>query len=84
MAAETLSKSKDHSFLQFVIVATLTIVGMTLCVLSPCILLVGLMSLGLRGEILGYLAYAAFWSIFIVVVILATAIDWLKKKKKMG
>jgi hypothetical protein len=82
MATEEGSKSKDHSFLRFLIVSTLTVLGMALCIFSPWILLVAIMNLGLRGEPLNYVAFAAFWSFFIIIVLLATAIDWLRKRKK--
>lgn len=82
MTTEEGSKSKDHSFLRFVIVSTLTVLGMALCIISPWIFYVCMINLGVRGEPLNYIAFAAFWSFFIIIVILATAIDWVMKKKK--
>jgi hypothetical protein len=82
MTTEEGSKSEDRSFLRFVIVSTLTVLGMALCILSPWIFVVALTNPGLRGQPLSYIAFAAFWSFFIVIVILATAIDWVKKRKK--
>jgi len=82
MTAEEGSESEDRSFLRFVIVSTLTVLGMALCILSPGIFLVALINLGLRGELLNYIAFAAFWSFFIIIVLLAAAIDWVKKRKK--
>lgn len=82
MTAEEGSESEDHSFLRFVIVSTLTVVGLALVILSPVIFYVGLLSLGLRGEPFNYIAYVAFWSFLTVIVILTTAIDWVRKRKK--
>lgn len=82
MTTEEGSKSKDHGFLRFVIVSTLIVLGMALCIFSPWVLLVAIINLGLRGEPLNYIAFATFWSFFIIVVLLATAIDWINKRKK--
>ena len=82
MTTEEGSKSKDHGFLRFVIVSTLIVSGMALCIFSPWVLLVAIINLGLRGEPLNYIAFATFWSFFIIVVLLATAIDWINKRKK--
>jgi hypothetical protein len=82
MTTEEGPESKGNSFLRFVIVSTLTVLGMALCILSPWIFIVALINLGLQGEPLNYIAYAAFWSFFIMIVILATAIDWINKRKK--
>jgi hypothetical protein len=82
MTTEEGSKSRGHSFLRFVIVSTLTVLGIALCILSPWVFIVALINLGLRDEPLNYIAFAAFWSFFIVIVILATAIDWINKRKK--
>jgi len=82
MTTEEGLKSKDHGFLRFVIVSTLTVLGMALCIFSPWIFIVALIRLGLQGEPFNYIAYVAFWSFFIIIVILATAIDWINKRKK--
>ena len=80
MMVEERSESKDGSFLRFIIVSTITVVGIALCVLSPWIFYIGMINLGLRGAPLNYIAFATFWSIFIVILILAVAIDRVKKK----
>jgi len=82
MTTQERSESKDHSFLRFVIVSTLTVLGIALCILSPWILILELINLGLQGEPYDYVAYAAFWSFFVIIVMLATVIDWIKKRKK--
>jgi len=82
MMAEEGSESEDRSFLRFVIVSTLTVLGMALCIISPGIFYVCMINLGVRGEPLNYIAFATFWSFFIIIVILATAIDWINKRKK--
>jgi hypothetical protein len=83
MTTEEGLESERHSFLRFVIVSTLTVLGMALCILSPWIFIVVLINLGLQGEPLNYIAFAAFWSFFIVIVILAVAIDWINKRNKI-
>lgn len=82
MANEEESESGKYSFLLFVIASTLKVVGLTLCILSPWILYVGLINLGLRGEPFNYVAFAFFWSYFVVIVLLAAVIDWIRKRKK--
>lgn len=82
MTVEEQSESEDRSFLRFVIVSTLTVVGMALCIMSPWLFYICMINLGMRGEPLNYIAIAAFGSFFIIVVILAAAIDWVRKRKK--
>jgi putative flippase GtrA len=77
MTTEEGLESERHSFLRFVIVSTLTVLGMALCILSPWIFIVVLINLGLQGEPLNYIAF------FIVIVILAVAIDWINKRNKI-
>lgn len=75
------SDSKNHSFLRFVIVSTLQVLAMTICILSPCVLLVLLIKIGLQGEPFNYLAFIAFWSLFLIVIVFAAVVDWIKKRK---
>jgi len=82
MTVEEGSESEDHSFLRFVIVSTLTVVGLALFVLSPVIFYVGILSLASRSEPFNYITYAVFWSFLIVIVVLTTTIDWVRKRKK--
>jgi hypothetical protein len=82
MPPEEESKSKDYSFLRFVIISTLIVLGMAICILSPMIFFIGMINLGIRGEPFNYIAFATFWSYFIIIVILATTIDWIRKRKK--
>jgi hypothetical protein len=82
MTTEEESKPKDRSFLRFVIVSTLIVIGMALCIFSPWIFLVMVVNIGLRGEFLNYIAFATYWSFFMIIVLLAAAIDWVRKRKK--
>jgi hypothetical protein len=82
MTNEEESKSK-HGFLRFVIVSTVIVVSMALCIFSPWIFLVVFINIGLRGKFLNYIAFATFRSFFIIIVLLAAAIDWAMKRKKI-
>jgi len=82
MTADERPESEDRGFLRFVIVSTLTVVGMALCIMSPWLFYICMINLGMRGEPLNYVAIAAFWSFFVIIVILATVIDWVMKRKK--
>lgn len=74
--------SENDGFLRFVIVSTLKVVGIALCIMSGWVFYIGMLSLGSKGEPFNYIAVASFWSFFIVLIVLAVVIDWLKKKKE--
>lgn len=81
MADEENSESRDLSFLGFVIVSTLIVVGMALFIFSPWIIYIGILSLGLSKGFASYLALSLFWAFFVAVVVLSAIVNWLRKEK---
>jgi uncharacterized membrane protein len=77
------STDLDHySFLRFVIMATLEVVGMALLIMSGWVFYVGMMSLSLKGEVFSYVAVVCFWSFLLLLIVTAAVIDWVRDKKK--
>jgi uncharacterized membrane protein len=73
----------DHySFLRFVIMATLKVVGMALLIMSGWVFYVGVLSLGLQGEVFSYVAVISFWTFLLLLIVTGAVIDWMRDKKK--
>ncbi|RLI46783.1 hypothetical protein DRO69_02325 [Candidatus Bathyarchaeota archaeon] len=81
MVDEESVEHENYSLIRFVVVVTLTVVGMALCIMSGWIFFIGMLNLGIRGPPFSYMAIIAFWSFIVILIVLAAVIDWMKKKK---
>ena len=82
MTEEESLDSDHYSFPRFVIMATLKVAGMALLIMSGWIFYVGMLSLGLQGEVFSYIAVVSFWSFLLLLIVIAAVIDWMRDKKR--
>lgn len=80
MPEEEESDAEKHSFLRFLIMATLTVAGMALLIISGWAVYITLLHLGIKGEPFGHIAIATFWVFIVALLILAAVVDWVKGK----
>jgi len=43
---------------------------------------IAILNLGFQGGIFSYIAIATFWSFVVFLIMIAAAIDWMKKKRE--
>jgi len=81
---EDRSDSDNWSFLRFVIIATLKVVGMALLIMSGWVFYIAMLHLSLISEAFSYIAITAFWSFIVLLIVFAAVIDWMKKRQRLS